>query len=64
MLSDKLTDSSQDKKTDEELRGLTRMMIRSIQLDNTFNSMLINYVIKITAQLNELNNVYLLQYNQ
>ena len=64
LLSDKLTDSSQDKKTDEELRGLTRMMIRSIQLDNTFNSMLINYVIKITAQLNELNNVCLLQYNQ
>ncbi len=64
LLSEKLTDSSQDKKTDEELRGLTRMMIRSIQLDNTFNSMLINFVIKISAQLNELNNVCLLQYNQ
>lgn len=64
LLSEKLTDSSQDKKTDEELRGLTRMMIRSIQLDNTFNSTLINFVIRICAQLNELNNVCLLQYNQ
>ena len=62
VISDKLTDSSSDKKTDAELRGLCRVMIRSIQLDNTFNSMLINHVIRISAQVNDLNNVCLIQY--
>ena len=62
VISDKLTDSSSDKKTDAELRGLCRVMIRSIQLDNTFNSMLINHVIRIAAQVNDLNNVCLIQY--
>lgn len=62
-ISGKLTDSSQDKKIDEQLRALTRMMIRAIQLDNTFNSMLINHVIKISAQCNDLNNACLLQYS-
>lgn len=62
VISAKLTDSSVDKKTDAELRGLCRIMIRAIQLDNTFNSMLINHVIKIAAQSNDLNNVCLLQY--
>lgn len=62
VISEKLTDSSSDKKTDAELRGLCRVMIRSIQLDNTFNSMLINHVIRITAQINDLNNVCLIQY--
>ena len=37
-------------------------MIRAIQLDNTFNSMLINHVIRIAAQVNDLNNVCLIQY--
>lgn len=63
VISDKLTDSSSDKKTDAELRGLCRVMIRSIQLDNTFNSMLINHVIRIAAQVNDLNNACLLQYS-
>ena len=63
VISGKLTDSSLDKKTDAELRGLCRIMIRAIQLDNTFNSMLINHVIKITAQTNDLNNACLLQYD-
>lgn len=62
VISDKLTDSTSDKKTDAELRGLCRVMIRSIQLDNTFNSMLINHVIRIAAQVNDLNNVCLIQY--
>lgn len=63
VISSKLTDSSADKKTDAELRGLCRIMIRSIQLDNTFNSMLINHVIKTVAQTNDLNSVCLLQFN-
>lgn len=63
VISAKLTDSSQDKKVDEQLRALTRIMIRAIQLDNTFNSMLINHVIKISAQCNDLNNACLLQYS-
>ncbi len=62
LISEKLTDSSSDKKTDAELRGLCRVMIRSIQLDNTFNSMLINHVIRISAQTNDLNNACLIQY--
>lgn len=62
VISEKLTDSSSDKKTDAELRGLCRMMIRSIQLDNTFNSMLINHIVRIAAQVNDLNNVCLIQY--
>lgn len=62
VISDKLTDSTSDKKTDAELRGLCRVMIRAIQLDNTFNSMLINHVIRIAAQVNDLNNVCLIQY--
>lgn len=62
VISEKLTDSSADQKTDAELRGLCRVMIRSIQLDNTFNSMLINHVIRIAAQVNDLNNVCLIQY--
>lgn len=62
VISEKLTDSSSDKKTDAELRGLCRIMIRAIQLDNTFNSMLINHVIRIAAQVNDLNNVCLIQY--
>lgn len=61
-IGEKLTDSSKDMKTDEELRAITRVMIKAIQLDNTFNSMLINHVVKITAQCVDLNNACLLQY--
>lgn len=63
LVGEKLTDSSKDTKTDEELRAITRIMIKAIQLDNTFNSMLINHVIKITAQCVDLNNACLLQYS-
>lgn len=63
LIGEKLTDSSKDSKTDEELRAITRVMIKAIQLDNTFNSMLINHVIKITAQCVDLNNACLLQYS-
>lgn len=62
VISERLTDSTSDKKTDAELRGLCRIMIRAIQLDNTFNSMLINHVIKTSAQVIDLNNACLLQY--
>lgn len=64
VISSKLTDSTQDQKTDEQLRGLTRIMIKSIQLDNTFNVMLINHVIKIAAQCDELSRACLLQYSE
>lgn len=62
VIGSKLTDSSNDKKTDAELRGLCRIMIRSIQLDNTFNSMLINQIVRIVAQVNDLNGACLMQF--
>ena len=64
VIADKLTDSSIDKKVEEQLRALTRIMIRAIQLDNTFNSVLINHVIKVSAQTTDLNNACLLQYSE
>ena len=62
IISEKLTDSTQDKKLEEQLRAITRIMIHAIQIDNTFNSMLINHVIKVAAQTNDLCNACLLQY--
>ena len=64
VIADKLTDSSIDKKVEEQLRALTRIMIRAIQLDNTFNSVLINHIIKVSAQTTDLNNACLLQYSE
>lgn len=63
IISEKLTDSTADKKLEEQLRAITRIMIHAIQIDNTFNSTLINHVIKVAAQSNDLCNACLLQYS-
>lgn len=63
VISERLTDSTADKEVDAQLRGLTRVMIRAIQLDNVFNSALINHAIKVSSQCATLNRACLTQYD-